>query len=173
MIPYVSHLMAVAGIVLDYGGTEDEAIAALLHDAVEDQGGTTTLETIRRLFGPEVAATVQGCSDTDQTPKPPWRKRKESYLAHLAEATPSVILVSAADKLANARSMITDLREYGDTVWNGFSAGPSESLWYYRSVVEALRDRGLAPALFFELESAVSELERIAGVLAAEARLRS
>lgn len=102
-IPYIAHLLAVAGIVLDYGGTETEAIAALLHDAVEDQGGPPTREEIQRRFGAEVVAIVDGCSDTDQAPKPPWQARKETYLAGLSHESASVRLVSAADKLHNYR----------------------------------------------------------------------
>jgi (p)ppGpp synthase/HD superfamily hydrolase len=105
-VPYVSHLLAVCALVLEDGGSEDEAIAALLHDAVEDQGGAQTLDHIRNLFGDEVAAIVDGCSDTDQDPKPPWRERKEAYLRHLADpaTSASVLRVATADKLHNARS---------------------------------------------------------------------
>ena len=93
-IPYVSHLLGVAGLAMEYGATEDEAIGALLHDAVEDQGGKPTLEEIRRRFGDNVAAIVEGCTDTDVQPKPPWRKRKEAYIDHVRHASPSVCLVS-------------------------------------------------------------------------------
>src|SRR5205085_11747027 len=97
-VPYVSHLLAVAGIALEHGADEDEAIAALLHDAIEDQGGAATREEIRRRFGDRVVGIVDGCSDTDVSPKPPWRERKEAYIAHVRDASPSVRLVSAADK---------------------------------------------------------------------------
>jgi (p)ppGpp synthase/HD superfamily hydrolase len=142
-VPYVSHLLAVTSLVIEDGGDEDEAIAALLHDAVEDQGGAPRLEDIRRRYGDGVAAIVAGCSDTDQTPKPPWRLRKEAYLAHLADpATPaSVLRVSAADKLHNARSVLADRRVLGDLVWDRFNAGREEQLWYYRAVVEVMRTR--------------------------------
>src|SRR5215831_344251 len=113
-IPYIGHLLAVAAIVIEFGGTEDEAIAALLHDAVEDQGGAPTLAMIRHLFGHAVAEIVSGCTDTDQHPKPAWQSRKDQYIAHLAGAPSSVLLVAAADKLANARSVITDLRKVGE-----------------------------------------------------------
>jgi (p)ppGpp synthase/HD superfamily hydrolase len=159
-IPYVGHLLAVASIVIEFGGTEDEAIAALLHDAVEDQGGAPILAAIRARFGDHVAAIVDGCTDTDQQPKPPWQARKESYIAHLAEAPPSVLLVAAADKLANARSILADLRESGEAVWQRFSCSKQQSLWYYRSVVEALRPTGLNRSLFTELEAAVAQMER-------------
>lgn len=107
-IPYIAHLMAVASLVITHGGNEDEAIAGLLHDAVEDQGGRPTLETIRKRFGNEVASIVDGCTDTDIVPKPPCRERKARYLKHLESATRSVSLVAAADKLDNIRSIITD-----------------------------------------------------------------
>jgi (p)ppGpp synthase/HD superfamily hydrolase len=142
-IPYVSHLLSVAALVLEDGGDEDETIAALLHDAVEDQGGAARLAEIRDRYGERVAAIVAGCSDTDQQPKPPWRQRKEAYLRHLADpATPeSVLRVSAADKLHNARSVLSDRHEVGEVVWDRFNAGRDEQLWYYRSLVEILRNR--------------------------------
>src|SRR5271169_5402067 len=105
-VPYISHLISVAALTLEYGGSEDEAIAALLHDAVEDQGGAATRADILRRFGPEVTAIVDGCSDTEVSPKPPWRARKEAYIAHLPTASESVQLVSACDKLHNARSLV-------------------------------------------------------------------
>jgi (p)ppGpp synthase/HD superfamily hydrolase len=142
-IPYVSHLLAVCALVIEDGGDEDEAIAALLHDAVEDQGGAPTLAHIRDRFGDRVAAIVDGCSDTDQTPKPPWRLRKEAYLAHLADpsTSASVLRVSAADKLHNARSVLAERHVVGDLVWDRFNAGREEQLWYYRALVEVLRTR--------------------------------
>jgi (p)ppGpp synthase/HD superfamily hydrolase len=162
-VPYVGHLLAVASIVIDYGGSEDQAIAALLHDAVEDQGGAPTLAMISRLFGPEVAAIVDGCTDTDEQPKPPWQARKDRYIEHLAEAPPSVLLVAAADKLGNARSILADLRVTGDAVWERFTASKRQSLWYYRTVVETLRSTPVNRALLAELEAVVDELERAAG----------
>jgi len=161
-VPYVSHLLAVAGIVLEHGGNEDEAIAALLHDAVEDQGGAPTLHAIRQRFGDTVAAIVEGCTDTDEMPKPPWRPRKEAYIAHVASASPSVRLVSAADKLHNARTILADYRRHGDAVWDRFSGGKDGTLWYYRALVEAYRPHGVTP-LVGELERVVGELERLAG----------
>jgi (p)ppGpp synthase/HD superfamily hydrolase len=161
-VPYVSHLMAVAALVLEHGGNEDEAIAALLHDAVEDQGGADTLRKIRERFGDNVAAIVEGCTDTDQMPKPPWRPRKEAYLAHVASASPSVRLVSAADKLHNARTIVADQRRFGDDVWRRFSGGRDGTLWYYRALVEAFRAHGPTP-LVEELERVVGEMEGLAG----------
>src|SRR5262249_41201230 len=113
-VPYVAHLLGVAGIVLEHGADEDEAIAALLHDAVEDQGGPPTREAIRRRFGERVAAIVDGCTDADKTPPPPWRARKEACVAHVRHASPSVLLVSAADKLHNSRAILNDYRLDGE-----------------------------------------------------------
>lgn len=160
-IPYVSHLLAVAGIALEHGADEDEAIAALLHDAVEDQGGDATRQEIRRRFGDRVAQIVDGCTDAETTPKPPWRERKERYVAHIAEASPSVLLVSAADKLHNARAILADLRTCGEAVWTRFKGGKEGTLWYYRSLVEAFGARGPSP-LVEELARTVAEIERVA-----------
>lgn len=113
-IPYVSHLLAVTAIVLEYGSTEDEAIAALLHDAVEDQGGSATQEAICSKFGEDVAAIVVGCSDTNTNPKPPWRERKECYISHIPHASPSVRLVSATDILHNTRAITADNQQVGE-----------------------------------------------------------
>jgi (p)ppGpp synthase/HD superfamily hydrolase len=127
-IPYVTHLLAVAAIVGENGGTEDEVIAALLHDAVEDQGGADTGEEIRRRFGDSVATIVDGTSDTDVIPKPPWPERKRNYVAHISSASRSVRLVSAADKLHNARSILRDLRAEGEAAWRRFSVGKEDQL---------------------------------------------
>jgi (p)ppGpp synthase/HD superfamily hydrolase len=160
-IPYVSHLLAVASIALEHGADEDEAIAALLHDAVEDQGGDAARQEIRRRFGERVTQVVDGCTDAETTPKPPWRERKERYVAHVAEASPSVRLVSAADKLHNARSILADLRTCGDALWARFKGGKEGTLWYYRSLVEAFRAHGTTP-LVEELARTVAEIERLA-----------
>ena len=162
--PYVGHLLAVAALVLENGADEDEAIAALLHDAMEDQGGRPTLAEIRRRFGPRVAEIVEGCSDSDTVPKPPWRERKERYIAHLADASPSVLLVCAADKLHNARSIVADLRRQGNAIWQIFNGGKEGTLWYYREVLAALRRRSAAPALVEQLAAAVAEMERLASL---------
>ncbi len=159
--PYVSHLLRVTGIALEHGADEDEAIAALLHDAVEDQGGAKTLEEIRRRFGPRVAEIVAACSDTDQTPKPPWRERKEAYLARLRGASASVRLVSAADKLDNVRSLLSGYHAMGETLWCHFKGGRDGTLWYHRSVVEILKAAQPTP-LVEELERAVAQLEQLA-----------
>ena len=157
--PYVSHLLRVAGIALGYGADEDEAIAALLHDAVEDQGGAQVREEIGRRFGDRVVEIIDGCTDTDQDPKPPWRPRKAAYLARLKNASPSVRLVSASDKLDNARSLLRSYRWLGESLWERFSGGRDGVLWYYRSVVDTL-EQGDANPLIDELDRVVSEIER-------------
>ena len=158
-IPYVAHLLVVTAIALEHGADEDEAIAALLHDAVEDQGGQPTADEIRRRFGDQVVEIVLGCTDADTIPKPPWRERKEAYIAHIEHASASVWLVAAADKLYNARSVLSDYRRLGDVVWARFSGGKEGTLWYYRTLTNQLRDKAPA-ALADELERVVSELER-------------
>ncbi len=160
-VPYISHLLAVAGMVLEQGGDEDAAIAALLHDAVEDQGGRRTLDEIRRRFGDRVAEIVEECSDAFTFFKPPWRKRKEAYLAHLPQASAAVRLVSAADKLHNARTTVADYRAMGEALWERFNGGREGTLWFYRAMVEALQAGG-SFSLVEELDRVVSELERLA-----------
>lgn len=159
-VPYIAHLMGVASIALEHGANEDEAIAALLHDAIEDQGGEATREEIRRRFGDTVTEIVNGCTDSDTTPKPPWRQRKEAYIAHIPKASASVRLVSAADKLYNARSILNDYRLLGDTLWERFQGGKNGTLWYYRTLVTAFRSLESTP-LIDELERVVSELEQL------------
>lgn len=158
--PYVAHLLAVAGIALEHGATEDEAISALLHDAVEDQGGPATAARIRVQFGEEVASIVLGCTDTDVTPKPPWRARKEAYIAHVSTASPSVLLVSASDKLHNARTLVADYHVVGEELWKRFSGGRDGTLWYYRALVDAFAAHARTP-LIDELDRVVTELERL------------
>ena len=160
-IPYIAHLLAVTAIVLENGGNEDVAIAALLHDAIEDQGGDFTRQEIRRRFGDTVVAIVDGCTDSDVYPKPPWRARKEVYIAHLRGASQSVRLVAAADKLHNARAVLADYRVVGESLWLRFHGGKEGTLWYYRSVADALRDSGRTP-LIDELGRVVTEIEQIA-----------
>lgn len=134
--PYIAHLLNVTGCVLEAGGDEDTAIAALLHDAVEDQGGLETLEEIRSRFGDHVASIVDECSDAYTIPKPPWQTRKETYLAHLPESSPEAQLVSLADKLHNARSILRDLISGRENIWDKFNGGKDGTLWYYRSLVD-------------------------------------
>lgn len=159
--PYIAHLLSVCALVIENGGNEDQAIAALLHDAVEDQGGLATLEVIRQRFGEHVAHIVDGCTDAYTTPKPPWRERKETYLAELRSAGLDVQLVSLADKLHNARSLLLDFQQCGPAVWDRFNGGREGSLWYYRALADFFAGspyRGLAA----ELERVVTELERLA-----------
>jgi (p)ppGpp synthase/HD superfamily hydrolase len=156
--PYITHLLAVASIVGENGGTEDEVVAALLHDAPEDRGGEATLQEIRDQFGDGVAEIVDGCTDTYETPKPPWRERKERYLAHLAGASGSVRLVSSADKLHNARTVLSDYRLLGEDLWTRFNGKKEGTLWYYRAVVDTLQ--GDSP-IVEELDRTVSELETL------------
>jgi GTP pyrophosphokinase len=164
-VPYVAHLLAVAGLVLEHGGGEDEAIAALLHDAIEDQSnGGRTRDEIGARFGDRVLAIVLGCSDTESdagAAKSPWRARKEAYIAHLSSAPDAVRLVSAADKLHNARSVLEAFRESGDAAFDRFTGKKDGTLWYYGAIVDALR--GAVPgALHRELERTVQELVRLA-----------
>lgn len=157
-VPYVAHLMTVSGMVLEAGGDEDMAIAALLHDAVEDQGGKPTLRMIRKKFGKRVADIVAGCTDSDTVPKPPWRLRKETYIKHLRHASPEIRLVSASDKLHNARAVLGDYRQVGEALWPRFTGQREGTLWYYRSLVDTLRAAGSNPVVD-ELGRVVAELE--------------
>jgi (p)ppGpp synthase/HD superfamily hydrolase len=157
--PYLSHLLAVAGIVMEHGGDEDEVIAALLHDAIEDQGGDVARQEVRRRFGERVTRVVDECTDTDVQPKPPWRQRKEAYLAHLPHASSSARLVSAADKLHNARTILSDYRQFGDAVWARFKGGRDGTLWYYCELVRTYRQAGTSP-LVEELALVVDQLCR-------------
>ncbi len=159
-VPYIAHLLGVASIALEYGANEEEAIAALLHDAIEDQGGDATRQEIRRRFGDTVTDIVNGCTDSEVIPKPPWKERKEAYIAHIFSASPSVLLVSSADKLYNARSILQDYRVVGEKIWQRFTGGKVGTLWYYRSLVEAFRQVKLTP-LVAELERVVVELEQL------------
>jgi (p)ppGpp synthase/HD superfamily hydrolase len=161
-LPYISHLLAVTALVFQAGGDEDEVIAALLHDAVEDQGGLDTLAEIRRRFGERVAMIVEGCSDSLVIPKPPWLERKTNYLAHLATAPPEVRRVSLADKLHNARTILADLEEYGEETWTRFNGGRQGSLWYYQSLVEIFQESESGQMLR-EFSHVVAEIHRLAG----------
>jgi (p)ppGpp synthase/HD superfamily hydrolase len=161
-IPYVAHLMGVASLVLEAGGDEDLAIAALLHDVVEDCGGMPMLKEVRRKFGKRVAKVVDGCTDTDAgtDPKPPWRERKENSIQHLKKADGDTRLVSAADKLNNVRSILSDYRAIGESVWSRFTGGREGTFWYYRT----LRDQFLRHPrnrVTRDLELAVNELETL------------
>jgi (p)ppGpp synthase/HD superfamily hydrolase len=160
-IPYVSHLLGVVSIALEYGGNEDEAIGALLHDAGEDAGGDGRIADIRHRFGDAVAEIVQGCTDAVTIPKPPWKKRKEDYIAHIAQASPSIRLVSASDKLHNARAILRDYRRIGEALWPRFNGGKEGTLWYYRSLVTAFGQAG-SSELIEELDRGVADMEHLA-----------
>ena len=162
-IPYIAHLLGVTALVLEEGGDEDEAIAALLHDAVEDQGGQATLEEIRKRFGARVARIVEACSDSDTIPKPPWRERKERYIAHIRHAPPEVRRVSLADKLYNARAILADYRRVGERVWERFNGGKDGTLWYYRELAKAFCEVG-PQFMAEELDRVVAELEKVVAV---------
>jgi (p)ppGpp synthase/HD superfamily hydrolase len=160
-IPYIAHLMGVASLVLEAGGDEDMAIAALLHDVIEDCGGAPMLTQVRRRFGNRVASIVDGCTDADTHPKPPWRERKEKYIARLRQEDTKTRLVSAADKLNNVRSILSDYRASGESVWSRFNGGRDGTLWYYRTLRdEFLRDK--PNRVTRDLALAVSELESLA-----------
>jgi len=157
-IPYIAHLMGVASLALEAGGDEDLAIAALLHDVVEDCGGAPMLREVRRRFGTRVAGVVDGCTDSDTYPKPPWRERKENYLQHLKGADADTRLVSAADKLNNIRSILTDYREVGESIWSRFTGGRDGTLWYYRALLDEFLRRP-PTRITRELALAMEELE--------------
>ena len=166
-IPYISHLIGVAGLVLEYGGDRDEAIAALLHDAIEDQaagyaGGATRLRAdIRARFGDKVVCIVEGCTDAETVPKPPWKQRKQDYIDHVPEVDDSTRLVSCADKLHNARAIVSDLRVLGDALFDRFGGGKEGTLWYSRSLANTFLDLGNR-RMAQELDRTVQEMERLA-----------
>lgn len=163
-IPYMAHILGVAGIAMEYGANEDEAIGALLHDAAEDGGGEARLAEIRARFGDAVGDIVLGCSDSlaeHPEDKLPWRARKDAYLGHIETASDSVCLVSAADKLHNVRAIIRDLRMHGDEVWDRFQGKREATLWYYEAVAGALMSRYRAP-LTRDLQREVEELLQLA-----------
>lgn len=157
--PYATHLLSVSALVGEYGGDEEQMIAALLHDVIEDQGVTEQELTAR--FGERVAHIVVACTDAFELPKPPWQPRKERYLAALRDEPADVKLVSACDKLHNARSIQRDrhLPNVGETVWSRFSVPREKTLWYYRSLIEALSHNWSHP-IFIELEAVVADIER-------------
>ncbi|MEW6271421.1 MAG: HD domain-containing protein [Thermodesulfobacteriota bacterium] len=160
-IPYVAHLMAVAALVLEHGGGEDEAIAALLHDAVEDAGGRARREDIRVRFGDEVVRIVDACSDSDGEPRPPWVARKEAYLAHLAATGDGKVRrVAACDKLHNARAVLADYRKLGTGLWARFNGKRDGTLWYYRVLADEFL-RGGPEDVAEDLGRTVDELEAL------------
>ena len=167
-IPYIAHLIAVSSMVIENGGNEDEAIAGLLHDTIEDQaqrfGGPAVLRTLLcDRFGKRVLEIVDACTDSETNPKPPWRERKLAFITRLAHhADASVVLVVSCDKLHNARSLLEDLHEMGNRLWDRFNGGRDGSLWYYRSVEKALRSARAPLKVLNELDRVVSELEQLA-----------
>ncbi|PWH15510.1 MAG: phosphohydrolase [Anaerolineae bacterium] len=158
-IPYFSHLISCAALVMESGGDEEQVIAALLHDVAEDQGGNLRLEEIEALFGERVRRIVEGCSDTLVNPKPPWRERKERYIEHLDTADEDVLLVSLADKVHNLRTIYLDYQRVGDRVWDRFRGGKEGSLWYFRSLLEVFKVKYPHPM--------VTEFERLLAFLEA------
>ena len=160
--PYIAHLMGVASIVLDDGGSEDEAIAALLHDAAEDHGGRPRLEDIRRRFGDAVARIVEDCTDSWDTAKRPWAERKQAYIQHARTLPPSSLRVSAADKVHNSYAILRDLRNSGETVWERFNAAADDVVSYYEHLVRSFREAGSSP-LADELDRIVRGIRREMG----------
>jgi len=161
-IPYISHLLAVTALVMEDGGDEEEAIAALLHDAVEDQGGLETLNQIKVHFGERVASIVEECSDSFTTPKPPWRDRKSKYLENLSSASPSVLKVSLADKLHNIRSLILAYQKEGQAIWSNFRGGKEGTMWYYHQLSNIFHRHG-ENVMLAEFDHALGQLDQLVG----------
>jgi len=161
-VPYIAHLLAVTALVLEDGGDGDEAIAALLHDAVEDQGGRQRLEEIRQRYGERIATIVDACTDSYTIPKPPWRQRKEQFIAAMKDADASIQRVALADKVHNARSTLRDLRLEGEKAWDRFNGGREGMLWYYHSLIEAFSWHNQSE-LLEEFKRLVDEIERNSG----------
>jgi (p)ppGpp synthase/HD superfamily hydrolase len=159
-VPYISHLLSVAALVLEDGGDEDQAIAALLHDAIEDRGGDKTRQEIKAKFGERVVNIVNGCTDAEVTPKPPWKQRKQQYIEKMSNASPEVRRVSMADKLHNLRSILADYHRGERNIWDKFTGGREGSLWYYRSLIEVNRQTGNS-YLTEECDRLIQQLERI------------
>jgi (p)ppGpp synthase/HD superfamily hydrolase len=161
-VPYLSHLMAVASLVLEAGGDEDMAIAALLHDVVEDCGGMPRLREVRKQFGPRVAKIVEGCTDSFGEPKPEWMERKKDYLREVKHADRETRLVSASDKLHNVRTILADYRKDGEAIWMRFTGKKEGTLWYYRALSDEYQRKN-PNRITRELEIAVAELETLVG----------
>ncbi|MCJ8280561.1 MAG: HD domain-containing protein [Rivularia sp. ALOHA_DT_140] len=156
-IPYISHLMSVSALILEAGGNEDEAIAGLLHDAVEDQGGKATRQEIIQKFGEKIIEIIDGCTESDITPKPPWRERKIQYIENIRNGSDSVKLVSLADKLHNARSLLIGYGNKGDKLWDYFSGTKEDKLWFYGELLEIYK-QGRVNFMTVELERILDEL---------------
>jgi (p)ppGpp synthase/HD superfamily hydrolase len=159
--PYIGHVLGVCSLVLDDGGDEDQAIGALLHDAGENAGGRPRIEDIRNRFGERVARIVEECSDTLERPEPPWRERKEAYVAAAEHHTLDALHVSLGDKLYNVRSLVRDYRVLGESVWDHLAGDRGDILWYYRSLLDVFRRRLPESSMVAELEAALAEFERL------------
>ena len=158
-VPYISHLLGVAALVLEDGGDEDRAIAALLHDAIEDQGGDKIRQEIKAKFGDRVVNIVNGCTDSEVIPKPPWKERKQQYIDKMRHASFEVRQVSMADKLHNLRSILADYYRGDTDIWSKFKGGREGTLWYYRSLIEISRQAG-SNYLAEECDRIVKQLEQ-------------
>lgn len=161
-VPYISHLLAVTSIVLEEGGDEDLAIAALLHDSVEDQGGMDRLIDIRLHYGERVANIVEACSDSFTSPKSPWKIRKDYYLEHLKTADEDVLLISLADKLHNSSTICRDFQKEGEKIWGRFNGGKEGTIWYYKQLVEIFIKSNKYPILINQLQENVTRIEEYA-----------
>lgn len=162
-VPYMAHLLSVCALVIQDGGDEQEAIAALLHDGLEDKPELTSDEEIRSRFGDRVLRIIKLATDTPEGyqggPKPPWIERKEAYLEHIRETEPDLLRVTIADKIDNARAMLADHKRLGDALWKRFNAGKEQQKWYYRASVKAYQDAGVKGPLLEELEQLVKQME--------------
>jgi (p)ppGpp synthase/HD superfamily hydrolase len=162
-VPYVSHLLGTCSIALQFGADEDQAIAALLHDSLEDIKPSKEVRRVLETFGTEVLRIVEGCTDTELDPKPPWRDRKQAYIARLAREDAAILLVSASDKLHNARTIVDELHREGPAMLRRFNA-ESDQVWYYRSLVDAFRaNPAHQPDLIDALQRTVDEMARLVG----------
>ena len=165
-VPYLAHLLGVCALVLVDGGDEDEAIAALLHDSIEDHADVVTRELLEARYGARVAQLVQDCTDTPADyaggKKPPWRQRKEAYITHVRETPPERLRVSVADKVDNLRAILANHRVLGAALWTRFNAGQADQQWYYSALTEAYRAAGVRSVLLTEFERLVGELGELA-----------
>jgi (p)ppGpp synthase/HD superfamily hydrolase len=167
-VPYLAHVLNVCALVIQDGGDEDEAVAALLHDALEDKPEEINEEDINASFGRKVADIVRLCSDTERDfkggEKGPWRERKERYLNEVKQHDPALLRVTVADKIDNARAIIFDHKHVGDAIWTHFKAGKEDQIWYYSEAMRVYREVGFSGPLLEELDALVEELKLIAGV---------
>lgn len=161
-IPYLAHLLSVCALVQLDGGSEEEAIAAMLHDALEDKPEEISREQIRQQFGDNVLKIIEISSDTPRDyrggEKPPWKERKEAYIAHIKDTDPSLLRVTIADKIDNARAILADHQRLGDEVWKRFNAGKEDQLWYYKNCLKAFDETGFEGPLLEELRKLVNQL---------------